>query len=128
MFKISKLDHTAIAVKDASVSVKWYERVLGLKKLTVDSWGPFPIFMISENNTGLAIFQNEQGNPVKMPQNKKSGLPHIAFEVDRENFESAQKHLQSQHVEFDWQDHDIAHSIYFRDPDDYCIELTTYEI
>ena len=128
MFRISTLDHIAIGVKNGAVSVEWYERVLGLKILREKEWGDFPVFMISDNNTGLAIFQNETGNPAKMPTDRKSGLPHIAFRVSREDFIAAQAHLRSENIEFDFQDHHIAHSIYFRDPDDYCIELTTYEL
>jgi catechol-2,3-dioxygenase len=29
---------------------------------------------------------------------------------------------------FDFQDHDVSHSIYFSDPDGHRLELTTYEV
>jgi len=128
MFKISSLDHIGIGVKDAEISVKWYQEVLGLEKLTIKEWGSYPVFMVSNDRTGIAIFQNRAGNPVSMPEDRKTGLPHIAFKVSFVDFENAQKHLDTLNLGFEYQDHFIAHSIYFRDPDNYCIEITTYEI
>ena len=128
MFHITALDHIAIGVKDPAASIEWYERILGLKQLKVKEWGDFPVFMIAENNSGLAIFSRETGNPVEMPEGRKGGLPHIAFRVTGKDFISAQEHLQVNGVDFEFQDHHIAHSIYFRDPDDYAIEITTYEL
>jgi len=84
--------------------------------------------MVTRDQSGIAIFQDDKGNPVPMPQDRKSGRPHIAFRVSMENFLGAREHLENNGVEYDFQDHYISHSIYFRDPDDYCIELTTYEI
>jgi len=126
MIEISHLDHIALAVKDLEKSVNWYQDILGLEILREKEWGEFPIFMIAQNKSGLALFPNPNGNPVEMPTTRKSGLPHIAFNVDKKNFEAAQEFLKEKRIEFDFQDHSIAHSIYLRDPDDYCIELTTY--
>jgi len=128
MIHINQLDHIALGVKDLEESIAWYQEILGLKKLQVREWGDFPVFMVSSDNSGLALFPSKIGNPAKMPQNRKSGLPHVAFQVDRENFDQAQEFLGSKGIEFEFQDHFNAHSIYFRDPDDYCIELTTYEV
>ena len=128
MFQIRSLDHVAIGVKNAEESIRWYKQVLGLETYSIKEWGDFPVFMISNDRTGIAIFENASGNPVEMPQNRKTGLPHIAFQVSKDDFQMAQDHLNSLEVEFEFQDHFNAHSIYFRDPDDYCIELTTYEL
>ena len=54
-FEIDFLDHVAIRVSDMEVSVRWYERVLGLKKYQFDAWGTYPIFMMA-GKTGIAIF------------------------------------------------------------------------
>jgi Lactoylglutathione lyase and related lyases len=58
------------------------------------------------------------------------GLPihHLAFRVDRVNFNAAQDTLRQKGLEFEIQDHKIVHSIYFYDPDGYLLELTTYEL
>jgi catechol 2,3-dioxygenase-like lactoylglutathione lyase family enzyme len=55
------------------------------------------------------------------------GFHHLAFRVDRENFELAQQDLRAAGIEFEFADHDVSHSIYFSDPDGVRLELTTYE-
>ena len=59
-----------------------------------------------------------------------AGLPihHLAFRVDRANFNAAQETLLQRGIEFEFQDHKIVHSIYFFDPDGHLIELTSYEL
>ena len=53
---------------------------------------------------------------------------HFAFRADRENFLRAQDELKKRAIAFDFQNHEISHSIYFRDPDGHQIEITTYEL
>jgi len=53
---------------------------------------------------------------------------HLAFRADRENFLGAQRELENRGIKFDFQDHEISHSIYFRDPDGHALEITTYEV
>jgi catechol-2,3-dioxygenase len=36
--------------------------------------------------------------------------------------------LQSRGVPFQFSDHEIAHSIYFTDPDGFLLEITTYDV
>jgi catechol-2,3-dioxygenase len=55
-------------------------------------------------------------------------MPHLAFRADRQNFALAQQELKQRGIAFDFQDHDISHSIYFSDPDGHKLEITTYEI
>jgi len=31
-------------------------------------------------------------------------------------------------IKFEFQDHEISHSIYFRDPDGHALEITTYDL
>jgi catechol-2,3-dioxygenase len=54
-------------------------------------------------------------------------MRHLAFRVSRKNFEQAQQELSLRAISFAFEDHDIAHSIYFSDPDGHRLELTTYE-
>ncbi len=53
---------------------------------------------------------------------------HIAFRVDRENFERARETLRGRGIELELQDHRAALSMYFHDPDGHRIEITTYEV
>ncbi len=125
---ITRLDHVAITVKNVETSVEWYEKVLNLKRFEVSQWGGIPVFMVAENNTGLAIFPSERGNLNPMPAGKLSYTPHIAFAVSLSSFNDVKMELKGKEIEYVFQDHAISHSIYFRDPDDYCIEITTYDI
>jgi catechol 2,3-dioxygenase-like lactoylglutathione lyase family enzyme len=120
--QISALDHAALLVKDLDVSVKWYQDVLGLKPSRVKEWGPFPVFMLTKNDSGLALFPSEIGNPLKA--NTKT--PHFAFRVDKKEFLEFQSHLKTIGINFTFQDHLVDHSIYFRDPDDYLIEIIVH--
>lgn len=123
---ITGLDHVAITVKNVEVSVEWYATILNLKKLEVSQWGGVPVFMVAENNTGLAIFPAKGGNLNPMPAGKLSYTPHMAFAVSHGSFNDAKMELKGKGIEYAFQDHSISHSIYFRDPDDYCIEITAY--
>jgi catechol 2,3-dioxygenase-like lactoylglutathione lyase family enzyme len=53
---------------------------------------------------------------------------HLAFRADRKNFHGAQRELEKHGIKFEFQDHEIAHSIYFRDPDGHQLEITTYDL
>jgi catechol-2,3-dioxygenase len=124
MLSVAKLDHVAIAVKDIEISTQWYKQTLGLQVLPNPGWGPQPIFLLAENKSGIALFESEAGNPLP----KGSRLPHIAFDVTYSIFEAFQARFNDLSIDWNFQDHIISHSIYFRDPDDYLLEITTYDL
>lgn len=124
MPELTKLDHFAISVKDLNKSVDWYKSILKLKPLEDPGWGPEPIFLLAQNNSGVAIFSNHRGSPLE----KNAGLPHFAFAADRKNYNEFKEHLSKNKIDWVEQNHNISESIYFRDPDDYKIEITTYDI
>jgi catechol-2,3-dioxygenase len=53
---------------------------------------------------------------------------HLAMRANRRNFLAAQKELKKRGIEFEFSDHQISHSIYFRNPDGHRLEITTYEL
>jgi catechol 2,3-dioxygenase-like lactoylglutathione lyase family enzyme len=120
-FRIEGLDHVALTVGDQGVSEAWYRGVLGLRREYADEWGDTPV-MLMARASGLALFK------VASPGNADLGLRHIAFRVDRENFEIAREDLGRRGITFEFQDHGAAHSIYFSDPDGLQLELTTYDL
>ena len=123
-FEINFLDHVAIYVEDMERSIKWYHRVLGLKKYQLKAWGPFPVFMLA-GKSGLAIFPARMNDP-KLPENSRNvSIEHYAFNVSNEDFIKAQAHFQSLNETFEFQDHHYFHSIYLKDPDGHKVELTT---
>ena len=124
MFKVQGMDHIGLAVKDVRKSVQWYQDMFGLERLYEEVWGDFP-GVVGIGDTSVAFFPKD--DPViPLPD----GLPihHLAFRVDRVNFEAAQETLRQKGIEFEIQDHKIVHSVYFYDPDGHLIELTTYEV
>ena len=52
----------------------------------------------------------------------------LAFRADRKNFLAAQEELDRRRIKFEFQEHEVLHSIYFRDPDGHQLEITTYEL
>ncbi len=124
MLKLDELDHIAITVQDVENSATWYQDVLGLERRHQDSWGDYPVFVCA-GASGLALFPKDV--TVEQPSTGHN-MKHFAFRANRENFEKARKGLQERGIQFEFQDHKISHSIYFRDPDGYKVEITTYEL
>ena len=89
-------------------------------------WDGVPVF-IGKGETALAIF------PVRENESEATARPatirilHLALRTNCANFLKAQEELKARGIKFIFQDHEIAHSIYFRDPDGHELEITTYE-
>jgi catechol 2,3-dioxygenase-like lactoylglutathione lyase family enzyme len=88
-------------------------------------WNGVPTF-IGKGTTGIALFPASQ--EPKQSTHRDVRMLHLAFRADRENFLAAQRELESRGIDFEFQDHEISHSIYFRDPDGHQLEITTYEV
>lgn len=127
MAKVEAIDHVALAVRDVARSVAWYQQVLGLERVHKDVWGDFPA-MVGIGTTSLALFPIQDKDPKPPPGKDTVAMRHVAFRATRSCFDAAQAHLENLGIEFEFQDHDIAHSIYFFDPDGHEIEITTYEV
>ncbi len=123
-FKIDFLDHVAIRVSDMTISIKWYETVLCLKKYQTPEWGPFPVFMLA-GKSGVALFPAHATDPQKSGHSRGVGIDHFAFNVTLDNFEKAKNRYAKLNVQFSFQDHHYFHSIYTKDPDGHTVELTT---
>jgi len=121
------IDHVALAVRDVARSAAWYVEVLGLERFHEDRFGDFPA-IVGIGTTSVALFPI-RGDRVQPPPGKDTvAMRHVAFRADHGSFRTAQAHLKKLGISFEFQDHDIAHSIYFLDPDGHQIEITTYEI
>lgn len=127
MFEVQGIDHIALAVRDVERSASWYQEVLGLERMYEGRWGGVPAF-VGVGNTAVALFPVHGENPGDPPEKDVIAMRHFAFRVDRANFDTARSELKARSIEFAFQDHDIAHSIYFHDPDGHEVELTTYEV
>jgi|SRR4030095_567527 len=126
MFNLERIDHVAITVKNIEASTRWYEDVLGLERHYRGSWGGVPT-MIGKAGTCIALFRAKGDDPKPSPGWDTLAMMHLAFRADRKNFEEAKKVLKEKGIKFSFEDHDISHSIYFKDPDGHELEITTYE-
>jgi catechol 2,3-dioxygenase-like lactoylglutathione lyase family enzyme len=123
--QLEGIDHVAMGVRDIERSAKWYIDVLGFERLYEGVWGGMPTF-VGKGNTGLALFPASQ--ETKAPDRRDIRMLHLAFRANRENFLVAQRELGERGIKFEFQDHEISHSIYFRDPDGHALEITTYDL
>jgi catechol 2,3-dioxygenase len=127
MFEINALDHVALSVRNVARSAQWYVEVLGFKRLHQDKWNGIPAF-VGNGDAAIALFPAAEEIGSASVDRAAVRTLHFAFRTDRENFLLAQDELKKRAIPFDFQDHEISHSIYFRDPDSHKIEITTYEL
>jgi catechol 2,3-dioxygenase len=127
MFKIETLDHVALSVRDVERSAQWYADVLGFERQHEGMWKGIPIF-VGNGDAAIALFPAREEIGSMSRDRAAVRTLHFAFRTDRENFLQAQDELKKRALPFDFQNHEISHSIYFRDPDGHQIEITTYEL
>jgi len=127
MFEIDTLDHVALSVRDLERSARWYADVLGFKRLHEGKWNGIPIF-VGNDAAAVALFPASEEIGSASVDRAAVRTLHFAFRTDRQNFLRAQDELKKRAISFEFQDHEISHSIYFRDPDGHKIEITTYEL
>jgi catechol 2,3-dioxygenase-like lactoylglutathione lyase family enzyme len=125
--ELEGIDHVAVGVRDIERSTKWYIEVLGFERLHEGAWGGVPTF-IGKGNTGLALFPARPDAKSQSSGHCEIRMLHLAFRANRENFLDAQRELEKRRIKFEFQDHEISHSIYFRDPDGHALEITTYDL
>jgi catechol 2,3-dioxygenase-like lactoylglutathione lyase family enzyme len=125
--QLEGIDHVALSVRDIERSAKWYIEVLGLERLHEGMWNGVPTF-IGKGNTGIALFSASPNAKSVSSRHRDIRMLHLAFRANRENFVAAQRELKKRGIKFEFQDHEISHSIYFRDPDGHQLEITTYEL
>jgi catechol 2,3-dioxygenase-like lactoylglutathione lyase family enzyme len=130
MLTLEGIDHVALAVSDVERSAAWFIEVLGFERRFAGMWDGVPVF-VGKGKTAIALFSRRESRGSATPgqqQRDDTDMLHLAFRADRKNFLAAQADLKSRGVRFDFQDHEISHSIYFRSPDGHRFEITTYEV
>ena len=128
MFKLDDIDHVALTVSNLDKSTKWYQETLGLDRRYQDAWPKQPV-MLCVGNTCIALFQAVAATEDSLsPGEAPIGMSHVAFKVNKDNFEQARAELAWKGIKLRFSDHGICHSVYFSDPDGHQIEITTYEV
>ena len=119
---LDRIDHIHVYVADREVSEPWYGEVLGLSRVPeLEPWAADggPLTIANEAGTiHLALFERK-------PQATRST---VAFGVTAPAFIAWRQHLvaaldEPPKVE----DHQLAWSLYFSDPDGNPFEITTFE-
>jgi catechol 2,3-dioxygenase-like lactoylglutathione lyase family enzyme len=127
LMRLEGIDHVALAVRDIERSANWYIEVLGFERLHEGMWNGVPTF-IGKGNTGIALFPASSNARSTSSTRGNIQMLHLAFRADRDGFVAAQQELKKRGIKFEFQDHEISHSIYFRDPDGHQLEITTYDL
>jgi catechol 2,3-dioxygenase len=125
--QLEGIDHVALAVRDVEKSANWYGDVLGFERRYEEMWDGIPTF-IAKGDTAIALFPLRNSDSISAPRTGGIGMLHLAFRANMENFLGAQQELKKRGIKFEFQDHEISHSIYFRDPDGNKLEITTYDL
>ena len=55
-------------------------------------------------------------------------MRHLAFRTDAGELAAAREALERRGIAVRFEDHDLAHSIHFTDPDGHLLEITTYDL
>jgi catechol 2,3-dioxygenase-like lactoylglutathione lyase family enzyme len=127
MFELQGIDHVALSVRDVERSVAWYIEVLGFERRHEGMWNGIPVF-VGKGATGIALFPSRDHSVKATSRPRGIAILHLAFRTDRDGFWLAQRELKNRGIKFHFEDHEVAHSIYFRDPDGHELEITTYEV
>jgi catechol 2,3-dioxygenase-like lactoylglutathione lyase family enzyme len=93
-------------------------------------WNGVPVF-VGKGKTAVALFPRRDradSGGSHQGESSETEMLHLALRADRKNFVFAQEELRKRGVKFTFQDHEISHSIYFRNQDGHQIEITTYEL
>ncbi|MDO4581060.1 MAG: methylmalonyl-CoA epimerase [Bacillota bacterium] len=100
MFKVLKVDHIGIAVKDIDEAAKFWEGVLGLKIVAREEVAAQKVItaFIPSGDSEIELLQStaEDGPIAKFIEAKGEGIQHIALKVD--NIEEALAELKEQGV------------------------------
>ncbi|MDG2167025.1 MAG: VOC family protein [Opitutales bacterium] len=122
---LEQIDHLAISCQDPDRSKDWYIQVLGFEHIYPDEWNGVPIFL-KLGSTALALFPESHSS--RLQPNPAKGISHFALRANSQSdFQTAQKELQTHNINFEYEDYEVAHSIYFNDPDGHRLEITTYD-
>ena len=123
--------HVALTVSDLSVSVPWYERLIGSGPVLDENTGPFhhTVFVVGGALLGLHHFPGGRagGSPAEgeVFEERRVGLDHVAFQcADRAELEAWERRLDELGVKHGGiVDAHYGSGLSFRDPDNIALEF-----
>src|SRR5690348_16965424 len=110
---LEQIDHVALRCASPEATRVWYMTTLGFEHVFPGQWSGSPI-VLRMGSTFITLFPQKENEP---PASNGQAW-HLAFRAATyADFQSAKTELQARGVSFQFRDHEIAHSIYFNDPD-----------
>jgi len=122
--RLEQIDHVALRCASPEATKAWYVSTLGFEHVFPGQWSGVPI-VLRLGSTFITLFP-QKGNEQASADGRAW---HLALRAATyADFRSAQTELQARGVSFQFQNHEISHSIYFSDPDGFLLEITTYDL
>jgi catechol 2,3-dioxygenase-like lactoylglutathione lyase family enzyme len=122
--KLERIDHVALRCASPEATMTWYVSTLGFERVFAEHWSSVPIFL-RLGSTFIALFPRRPADDGAA----ENAISHLALRATSyADFQDAQTELRGRSISFEFQDHDVSHSIYFRDPDGFQLEITTYDV
>ena len=127
MTEFPALTHVALMVKDLSVSVPWYEALLGSKPVLDEDTDPdmhHTVYLLGDG-TLLGLHQHQRVAPAGRFSEFQVGLDHIAFGcANRDQLEKWSRRLDELGIEHGGiKDAPYGSGLPFRDPDGIALEF-----
>lgn len=123
-FKIKRVGHLVLSVKDVQRSRRFFEEFLGFPVVAQNERGMvFFSTDVKDNHHMLAIMQAKEG--ARMPTPDQVGMQHVSFELGSfAELQDAWRLLKERGVAIDHTVfHGVSKSVYFFDPDGNRLEL-----
>ena len=111
-----KLAHVGLCALDTRTLAAWYADVLGLEIASENTNEPPTLFLRSGDGSMIEVYPAD--SPEVLPDNKRQGLRHLAFQTD--DIEDDRERLLAHDVEIvdDVTTHpNGAKTLFFRDPE-----------
>lgn len=108
--------HVGLCSLDTRMLAAWYADVLGLEIVSENANEPPTLFLRSSDGAMIEVYPGN--SPEVLPENKRQGLRHLAFQTD--DIEQDREALVTRHVEIvdDLTTHpNGAKTLFFRDPE-----------
>lgn len=122
--RLEQIDHIALRCASPEATKAWYVSTLGFEHVYPGQWAGSPI-VLRLGSTYIMLFP-QKGDGQAATEGRAW---HLALRAATyADFQSAQTELQAKDISFQFQDHEISHSIYFFDPDGFLLEITTYDV
>lgn len=122
------VDHLALICSDIERTIDFYTEVVGMTLNKVmpnrDEPSSTHIFLDMGGGNFLAFFDFPKKGPAKT-QRGVGSMHHLAMKATPERYAAAIRALRERRIKHDVHGDETAGSVYFRDPDDILLEITT---